>query len=207
MSAPGPAPAPDMRDRVCRNRGAATAEFMAEVENTPVAMGTSSGVPLLDSISGAQPMMKPSDVALLPRPHFQPTRVHVGRTEGYTGPVARTRAPGAAVGEGTDLEAYANDHVAAEPEEKPLKRRSAKKRSARATLATPTPEASVEDTVGESTSTATPNRNKQATTQTGNKNTAIKTTTPKPALQKASSTKQAHKTKISTPAEQPGAQQ
>ena len=207
MSAPGPAPAPDMRDRVCRNRGAATAEFMAEVENTPVAMGTSSGVPLLDSISGAQPMMKPSDVALLPRPHFQPTRVHVGRTEGYTGPVARTRAPGAAVGEGTDLEAYANDHVAAEPEEKPLKRRSAKKRSARATLATPTPEVSVEDTVGESTSTATPNRNKQATTQTGNKNTAIKTTTPKPALQKASSTKQAHKTKISTPAEQPGAQQ
>jgi D-alanyl-D-alanine carboxypeptidase len=176
LSAPGPTDAPDLRNRVCRNRGAATAEFMAEVENTPVAMGASTGVPLFDAVAGAgQPTMTPTDVARLPRPHFQPTQVHVGRAEGYTGPVARTRAPGSPIGEGTDLEAYANDNVAPEPEAKLSKRRLIKKRTSQPA----TPETATESSSSEpreAPSAASVKRAKSAATKSSKTATAIKTT-------------------------------
>ena len=153
-----------------------TAEFMAEVENTPVAMGASTGVPLFDAVAGAgQPTMTPTDVARLPRPHFQPTQVHVGRAEGYTGPVARTRAPGSPIGEGTDLEAYANDNVAPEPEAKLSKRRLIKKRTSQPA----TPETATESSSSEpreAPSAASVKRAKSAATKSSKTATAIKTT-------------------------------
>ncbi|MBI1981391.1 MAG: D-alanyl-D-alanine carboxypeptidase, partial [Methylocystis sp.] len=103
----GPTAAPDLRDAVCRHRGPAAAEFMAEIEDAAVPVG--SGVPLLDALSGAQqqPRANAKEIAHLPRPRFEPVPVYVGRTPGYVGPVARTRAPGAPVGEQPDLAAYA----------------------------------------------------------------------------------------------------
>lgn len=105
----GPTEAPDMRDSVCRHRGAATAQFMAEVEDMTIPVGASTGIPLLDSLGGATQRVNVKDIARMPRPHFEPVRVFVGRAPGYTGPVARARAPGAGVGEQPDLAAYANE--------------------------------------------------------------------------------------------------
>ncbi|MBM3578686.1 MAG: D-alanyl-D-alanine carboxypeptidase [Alphaproteobacteria bacterium] len=105
----GPTAAPDMREAVCHHRGPAAAAFMAEIEeaSAPVA---ATGIPLLDTMSGAQqqPHMNAKEVARLPRPRFEAVSVYVGRAPGYIGPVARTRAPGAPVGEQDDLSAYAS---------------------------------------------------------------------------------------------------
>ncbi|MBM3626175.1 MAG: D-alanyl-D-alanine carboxypeptidase, partial [Alphaproteobacteria bacterium] len=103
----GPTAAPDLREAVCHHRGSGAAEFMAEIEDASVPMG--SGVPLLDTLNGAQQPQRSNakEIAHLPRPRFEPVPVYVGRTPGYVGPVARTRAPGAPVGEQTDLAAYA----------------------------------------------------------------------------------------------------
>ncbi|MGD9657750.1 MAG: serine hydrolase [Methylocystis sp.] len=103
----GPTAAPDLREAVCHHRGSTAAEFMAEIEDASVPVG--SGVPLLDALNGArqQPHMNAKEIAHLPRPRFEPVTVYVGRAPGYVGPVARTRAPGAPVGEQTDLTAYA----------------------------------------------------------------------------------------------------
>ncbi|MFO1104398.1 MAG: D-alanyl-D-alanine carboxypeptidase family protein [Methylocystis sp.] len=103
----GPTAAPDLRESVCHHRGPGAAQFMAEIEDASVPVG--SGVPLLDALNGAQqqPRMNAKEIAHLPRPRFEPVPVYVGRTPGYVGPVARTRAPGAPVGEQTDLTAYA----------------------------------------------------------------------------------------------------
>lgn len=111
IAAAGPAPAPDMRDSVCRNRGAAMAEFMSEVEDVPIAIGGgSTGIPLLDA--AGQQQISAKEIAHLPRPHFDPVPVHAGREPGYSGPVARARAPGAPIGEQTDYTAYANPEPA-----------------------------------------------------------------------------------------------
>ncbi len=108
LAAAGPSPAPDMRDSVCRNRGAAMAEFMNEVEDVAIPIGGgSTGIPLLDS-AAAQQRISAKDLARLPRPHFDPVSVYAGRAPGYVGPVARARAPGAPIGEQTDFSAYAN---------------------------------------------------------------------------------------------------
>lgn len=105
----GPTAAPDMRDSVCRHRGAATAEFMNEVEDMSIPIGSApTGIPLLDAAGVGQQRISVKDIARLPRPHFEPVAVFVGRTPGYTGPVARARAPGAPIGEQPDLAAYAN---------------------------------------------------------------------------------------------------
>lgn len=105
----GPTAAPDMRNSVCRNRGAATAEFMNEVEDMSIPVGGgSTGIPLLDAVGGGQQTISVKDIARLPRPIFQPVHVYAGRAPGYVGPVARARAPGAAIGEQPDLAAYAN---------------------------------------------------------------------------------------------------
>ena len=110
----GPTAAPDMRDSVCHHRGAATAQFMAEVEDMAIPVGSAAtGIPLLDTLGGAQQQINVKDLARLPRPHFTPVAVYVGRAPGYAGPVARARAPGAPVGEQPDLAAYANDNAEA----------------------------------------------------------------------------------------------
>jgi D-alanyl-D-alanine carboxypeptidase len=110
----GVAAAPDMHDGACRNRGKASAKFMAEVEDlrVPVGSGSLTGVPLLDALGGGQPQARPvnpKDVARLPRPQFEPVKVFVGRAPGYEGPVARPRAPGEPVGAGPEITAYTND--------------------------------------------------------------------------------------------------
>jgi D-alanyl-D-alanine carboxypeptidase len=105
----GPTDAPDMRNSVCRNRGAATAEFMNEVEDISIPVGSApTGIPLLDAAGGGQQQISVKDLARLPRPRFEPVQVYAGRAPGYVGPVARARAPGAPIGEQTDLAAYAN---------------------------------------------------------------------------------------------------
>ncbi|MCC3244666.1 serine hydrolase [Methylocystis sp. WRRC1] len=106
----GPTAAPDMRDKVCRNRGAATAEFMAEVEDMSIPVGSApTGIPLLDSMGAGTQRISVREIAHLPRPQFTPVQVYAGRAPGYAGPVARARAPGAPIGEQPDLAAYAND--------------------------------------------------------------------------------------------------
>ena len=103
----GPTAAPDMRDSVCRHRGAAHAEFMAEVEDMSIPVGTATGIPLLDSMGGASQRVSVKEIAHLPRHHATPVQVYVGRSPGYVGPVARARTPGAPVGQQPDLAAYA----------------------------------------------------------------------------------------------------
>lgn len=118
LAASGAAPAPDLRDSVCRHRGPAAAEFMAEIEEASAPVG--SGVPLLDTLGGAQQQMNAKEIAHLPRPRFEPVPVYVGRAPGYVGPVARTRAPGAPVGEQTDLAAYASQSEPADADASPI---------------------------------------------------------------------------------------
>ncbi len=109
LPSPGVAAAPDMRDSVCRHRGKATEAFLAEVEDTSIPIGSGTGIPLLDfARRRGQTMVSSREIARLPRPYFEPVQVHIGREAGYVGPVARARAPGAAVGEGGDVAAFAN---------------------------------------------------------------------------------------------------
>ena len=85
IEAGGPGAAPDMREKVCHNRGAAMAEFMTEVDSLQASTGGGSpALGLFSAISGDQ-TMNPRDVAHLPRPHFQPVQVYVGRTPGAPG--------------------------------------------------------------------------------------------------------------------------
>jgi len=106
----GPTAAPDMRDAVCHHRGPAAAKFMAEIEEASTPVGSATGIPLLDTMGSAQQHqqhMSAKQIAGLPRPRLEAVSVYVGRAPGYVGPVARTRAPGAPVGEQPDLAAYA----------------------------------------------------------------------------------------------------
>jgi D-alanyl-D-alanine carboxypeptidase len=91
---------------------------MAEIEDASVPVG--SGVPLLDTLGGAQQQMNAKEIAHLPRPRFEPVPVYVGRAPGYVGPVARTRAPGAPVGEQTDLAAYASQPEPGDADASPI---------------------------------------------------------------------------------------
>jgi D-alanyl-D-alanine carboxypeptidase len=118
LPASGPTAAPDLRESVCHHRGPAAAEFMAEIEDASVPVG--SGVPLLDTLGGAQQQMNAKEIAHLPRPRFEPVPVYVGRAPGYVGPVARTRAPGAPVGEQTDLAAYASQPEPGDADASPI---------------------------------------------------------------------------------------
>jgi len=84
LDAGGPGAAPDMREKVCHNRGAATAEFMTEVDGLQASAGGVTPLGLFGALSG-DPQLNPRDVAHLPRPHFQPVQVYVGRTPGAPG--------------------------------------------------------------------------------------------------------------------------
>ncbi|WP_161913588.1 D-alanyl-D-alanine carboxypeptidase family protein [Methylosinus sp. C49] len=96
--------APDMRDSVCRHRGKANAEYMAEVEDMNVAIPRENG-------STDQVSVK--TIAALPRARFEPTPVHLGRAPGYEGPVAGVRDPGTPVGSPSTVTAYAHEPPAA----------------------------------------------------------------------------------------------
>ncbi|WP_442756292.1 D-alanyl-D-alanine carboxypeptidase family protein [Methylocystis sp. JAN1] len=146
----GPTAAPDMRDSVCRNRGAATAEFMNEVEDISIPIGSApTGIPLLDAAGAGRQAISVKDLARLPRPQFQPVQVYAGRAPGYVGPVARARAPGAPIGEQTDLAAYANQEPVggeaspiskAAPDAASMRKgKRARRGGASAALATPAP--------------------------------------------------------------------
>jgi D-alanyl-D-alanine carboxypeptidase len=105
----GVAAAPDMRDKVCRRRGKATQEYMAEVENLAAAAPPAASGPL-GFLSAAQaPQVAAKDVAHLPRPQFEPVEVYVGRAPGYDGPVARIRPAGTPVGTDAPVSAYASE--------------------------------------------------------------------------------------------------
>ena len=93
--------APDMRDSACRHRGKASAEFEAQVEDMSVAIprsfmqaaqGPEGNSPYAGGPAGGSPAaggsMRPSEVATLPRPSFQPVPVFVGPVAGWTGPIA-----------------------------------------------------------------------------------------------------------------------
>jgi D-alanyl-D-alanine carboxypeptidase len=106
----GVAAAPDMHDGVCRHRGKATAQFLAEVEDVSIPIGgPGTGFPLLDALGGAaQTHVNAKEIARLPRPRFEPVKVFVGRVPGYQGPTARPRAAGEPVGAGPEI-AYSNE--------------------------------------------------------------------------------------------------
>jgi len=92
--------APDMRDFACRNRGKASREFEAQVEDmsAPIprsfmqaAQGPEGHSPYGGGPGGspaAGGSMRPSQVAAMPRPAFQPVPVFVGPVAGWTGPIA-----------------------------------------------------------------------------------------------------------------------
>ncbi len=96
LASPGVGHAPDQRDSVCRNRGAAVAQFSAEIEDfsQPIATPFSSlfspegggGSPLGGGPAQASPARQ---VAAMPRPYFEPVPVFVGPVPGWTGPIAR----------------------------------------------------------------------------------------------------------------------
>ncbi|PPD45601.1 MAG: D-alanyl-D-alanine carboxypeptidase [Methylocystis sp.] len=192
----GPTAAPDMRDSVCRNRGAATAEFMNGVEDLAIPVGSAAtGIPLLDAVGGGgQAQISVKDIARLPRPNFQPVSVYVGRAAGYAGPVARARAPGAPVGEQPDLAAYANQDAAGS-DASPISRaapdaatmRKGKRGKRGAAVAMPEPaESIVQDNAPQpkaekGKSAAKPASGKSA----GAKNAGAKSATAKPAAKPA----------------------
>ncbi|HMN71177.1 MAG TPA: D-alanyl-D-alanine carboxypeptidase family protein [Rhodoblastus sp.] len=91
---------PDMHDFACRHRGKASAEFEAQVEDMSVpiprsfmqaAQGPEGNSPYGGGPGGspaAGGAMRPSEVATLPRPVFQPVPVFIGPVAGWTGPIA-----------------------------------------------------------------------------------------------------------------------
>jgi D-alanyl-D-alanine carboxypeptidase len=161
MQGSGVTAAPDMRDRVCRNRGPAMAEFMAEVDElaAPSQAASPIGIPLLDTLGGgSRPRLNARDIAQLPRPHFQPVDVYVGRAPGYAGPTARARAPGAPVGEQPDLTAYSapEETTPAATAPAPRGRKAAKQRGRTTAAASPVLAAESETTTAGSTAAVKP---------------------------------------------------
>jgi D-alanyl-D-alanine carboxypeptidase len=102
----GMAAAPDMRDSVCRHRGKASAEFMAEVEDMTVAIPAENGATAEVSVK---------EIAQMPRPRFEPTPVYLGRAPGYAGPVAGPRDAGSPVGSPSTITAFAPEKPAVRP--------------------------------------------------------------------------------------------
>ena len=137
LSSFGVGSAPDMRDEVCRNRGKATAQFMAEIEdmsvplsNTP-AMRSAEGLSMFDAGAAQRPQASGSrQIASLPRPYFEPIPIFVGRAPGWTGTVAHADDYDPAVK--TNATAYAGEKEDADNPLKPaadalpMKRRGAK---------------------------------------------------------------------------------
>ncbi len=171
MQGSGVTAAPDMRDRVCRNRGPAMAEFMAEVDElaAPPASASPIGIPLLDTLGGAsQQRLGARDIAQLPRPHFQPVEVYVGRAPGYSGPTARTRAPGAPIGEQPDLAAFSGPEATAPEAETPAPRgrKAGKQRARTSAITSPVPADESETAVAAPSSNLKPRAGRVATPKT-----------------------------------------
>lgn len=90
--------APDMRDGVCRNRGPAVAQYVAQIEETAIPLRGDTSQTLnnqpersflaFGAASAPQQAMGAGAVAALPRPVFTPVDVYVGPAPGWTGPVA-----------------------------------------------------------------------------------------------------------------------
>ncbi len=100
LPSPGITLAPDMRDAVCRHRAKAQQQFMAEVEDM--------SIPIAPAGARGQQMVNVKELALLPRPQFEPVKVFAGRAPGYEGPIARARPAGAPVGAEPEASAYAD---------------------------------------------------------------------------------------------------
>ncbi len=136
MEAGGPSAAPDLREKVCHNRGPAMAEFMAEVDDLQASSTPALG--LLNTISGQQ-QLNPKEVANLPRPHFQPVQVYVGRTPGAPGSDG-----GGATSDNANVTAYTDDDTAGggpshhKAKETGAHKRAAKAAKTQAEAATPT---------------------------------------------------------------------
>jgi len=114
--------APDMRDSVCRNRGKANQEFLAEVEDMTIPLDT----------SGAQ-QVNVKDLPHVTPQAFEPVKVYAGRAAGYQGPVARARPPGTPVGAEPVMNAYAGEKtVPPAAENAPILHPAADARSLRA---------------------------------------------------------------------------
>lgn len=124
---------PDMRDQVCRNRGALIAQFNAEVEQldaalNPPSTGLGLGLAALNPerafLFNTQNVTAPTTPTALtinsmPPPAFNPVSVHIGAEDGYSGIVAQARAPHSPVGsEPVPLTAAA---YAAAPSEQPVR--------------------------------------------------------------------------------------
>ena len=137
LSSFGVGSAPDMRDEVCRNRGKATAQFMAEIEDMAVPLGNTAamrspeGLSMFDASAAQRPQASGSrQIASLPRPYFEPIPVFVGRVPGWTGTVAHADDYDPAVK--TTATAYAGEKEEADNPLKPaadalpMKRRGAK---------------------------------------------------------------------------------
>jgi D-alanyl-D-alanine carboxypeptidase len=103
---------PDMHDNVCRHRGKATAEFMAEIEDMTVPIPSTfaqardpAGQSIFGIANAAPAAVAPSQIASLPRPHFEPVPVFVGPAPGWTGPIAHASDDNTPV----NTQAYADD--------------------------------------------------------------------------------------------------
>ena len=114
--------APDMHDGVCQNRGKATAQYLAEIDDTAIPLTTdytlaAGSQPERSFLSfGASvppPAIAPSAIATLPRPVFTPIDVFVGPMPGWTGPIAHAdNYAGPAAGRAT---AYATQKAGETP--------------------------------------------------------------------------------------------
>jgi D-alanyl-D-alanine carboxypeptidase len=206
MQGSGVTAAPDMRDRVCRNRGAAMAEFMAEVDElaAPSQAGSPIGIPLLDTLGGGSRLqLNARDIAQLPRPHFQPVEVYVGRAPGYTGPTARARAPGAPVGEQPDLAAYSAPEETAPAAAAPVSRgrKAGKQRGRTTAAASPIPAAESETTTAATKPVAgrLPARATSAKTAAKTPTSPVKTAAIRASRARSSGTSAASGTSEATP--------
>ena len=95
--------AQDMHNTACRNRGKASEEYLAEIEDMTIPLD-----------AAGQQLINVKDIAKLPSTPFEPVRVSAGRIPGYQGPVARVRPAGTPVGAEPELTAYATDKPAPE---------------------------------------------------------------------------------------------
>ncbi|MFT4098933.1 MAG: D-alanyl-D-alanine carboxypeptidase family protein [Rhodoblastus sp.] len=136
---------PDMRDSACRHRGKASADFEAQVEDMSVpiprsflqaAQGPEGNSPYgggSGAMSAAGGPMRPSEVATLPRPAFQPVQVFIGPVAGWTGPIAHAQGDTATAvtqAYSADGEAEADSPVKPAPDAQSMRAKRAPKAKA-----------------------------------------------------------------------------
>jgi len=173
--------APDMRETVCRHRGKATQDFMAEVEDMSIPLGGGDAGGLGFFGGAPQEQVNVKDIAKLPRPQFEPVAVYVGRAPGYDGPVARIRPAGSPIGAEPAVSAYSTEGgESASPiprpagETKSLRGRRAKAEKARAAQAAPAEPAPEASETAVTPGKAKGKKEAHATTHKGEKKPAAK---------------------------------